>query len=100
MFLVQTSYGDQTYEVSTQFVHFKLSCFSHCLSIAFSRNFCYSSFGVSSALSAEEWAPADGSKWVEKDYSIDIEKMEKEASERMEEKIKELMGNIETVGKN
>lgn len=53
---------------------------------------------VRTALSAE-WQPADGSKWVEKDFEKDIQKLEKEAEERLDKKIAELKENIATVGK-
>lgn len=58
------------------------------------------SFGVRSELFAEEWTPADGAKWTENDFAADIAKIQKEAEERMEEKIQELMGNVESAGKN
>jgi hypothetical protein len=58
----------------------------------------HSTFGVRTALSAE-WEPADGSKWVEKDFAAEITKLEKEAEERLDEKIEELKGNVANVGK-
>lgn len=57
----------------------------------------YSSF-ARTALSAE-WTPPAGSKWVEKDFEKDIQKLEKEAEERLDKKIAELKDNIATVGK-
>lgn len=56
------------------------------------------SFCGRTALTAE-WQPADGSKWVEKDFEKDIQKLEKEAEERLDKKIAELKENIATVGK-
>ena len=50
-------------------------------------------------MSAEEWTPAEGDKWEEKDFEADIAKLEKEAEERLDAKIKELEANIATVGK-
>lgn len=38
-------------------------------------------------------------KWEEKDFESEINKLEKEAADRLDAKIKELEGNIETVGK-
>ena len=52
-----------------------------------------------SALAAEpQWAPPSG-EWVEKDYTAELKKLEKEAEERLDAKIAELMGKIETTGK-
>ena len=59
-----------------------------------------STFGVRTALAAEEWKPADGAEWKETNFEADIAKLEKEAEERLDAKIAELAGNIETVGKN
>lgn len=57
----------------------------------------YSTF-VRTALSAE-WEPAEGDKWEVKDFAGEIAKLEKEASKRLEDKIDELNGNVESVGK-
>mmetsp|Transcript_23745 Transcript_23745/g.33185 ORF Transcript_23745/g.33185 Transcript_23745/m.33185 type:complete len:80 (-) Transcript_23745:323-562(-) len=54
-------------------------------------------FSASTALKAE-WTPPEGTKWVEKDFEADINKLEKEAEERMDAKIKELTGNIASTG--
>jgi len=76
-----------------------LSCnvHSHHYYPSFQRKPFISTF-VRTALSAE-WQPADGSKWVEKDFEKDIQKLEKEAEERLDKKIAELKENIATVGK-
>lgn len=47
---------------------------------------------------AAEWAPPAGEKWVEKDFTAELQKLEKEAEERLESKIAEMMGNIEKTG--
>jgi mRNA-degrading endonuclease RelE of RelBE toxin-antitoxin system len=47
-----------------------------------------------------EWSPANGAKWVEKDFESEMKKMEKEAAERLDAKIKELEANIATAGKS
>ena len=46
---------------------------------------------------AAEWKPPAGD-WVEKDYTKELEKLEKEAEERLETKIAEMMTNIEKTG--
>mmetsp|Transcript_2918 Transcript_2918/g.4412 ORF Transcript_2918/g.4412 Transcript_2918/m.4412 type:complete len:82 (+) Transcript_2918:93-338(+) len=57
-------------------------------------------FGVRTALSAEsEWTPTDGTIWKETNYEIELNKLEKEAEARLDAKIKELEGNIASVGK-
>jgi RecB family endonuclease NucS len=54
------------------------------------------------ALAAEpvKWSPPEGSKWEEKDYELELKKLEKEAEERLDKKIDELMSKIETTGAN
>ena len=59
----------------------------------------FSAFGVRTALFAEEWTPAEGADWKETNFEADIQKLEKEAEKRLDEKIAELSGNIESVGK-
>ena len=49
------------------------------------------------ALSAE-WAPADGTKWEQKDYESELKKLEKEAEDRLDAKIADMMSKIETTG--
>ena len=56
------------------------------------------SFGVRTSLSAES-TPADGDKWVETNFEGAIDKLKKEAEDRLDDKIKELEGNVATVGK-
>eukprot|EP00594_Rhizosolenia_setigera_P004049 CAMPEP_0178952508 /NCGR_PEP_ID=MMETSP0789-20121207/7874_1 /TAXON_ID=3005 /ORGANISM="Rhizosolenia setigera, Strain CCMP 1694" /LENGTH=81 /DNA_ID=CAMNT_0020633607 /DNA_START=79 /DNA_END=324 /DNA_ORIENTATION=- len=58
-------------------------------------------FGTSTAVFAEpKWEPAEGYKWEEKDFESEIKKLESEAEDRLDAKIKELEGNIATVGQN
>lgn len=59
----------------------------------------YSTFGARTSALSAEWKPAEGMKWVEKDFAAEISKLEKEAEKRLDEKIKELEGNIANVGK-
>lgn len=61
----------------------------------------FGTFGTSTAVFADpEWAPADGYKWEEKDFESEIKKLESEAEDRLDAKIKELEGNVATVGQN
>eukprot|EP00568_Trieres_chinensis_P004977 CAMPEP_0183296728 /NCGR_PEP_ID=MMETSP0160_2-20130417/4168_1 /TAXON_ID=2839 ORGANISM="Odontella Sinensis, Strain Grunow 1884" /NCGR_SAMPLE_ID=MMETSP0160_2 /ASSEMBLY_ACC=CAM_ASM_000250 /LENGTH=83 /DNA_ID=CAMNT_0025458389 /DNA_START=100 /DNA_END=351 /DNA_ORIENTATION=- len=55
-------------------------------------------FGVKSSLSAEDWSPAEGMKWEEKDWESKLDKLQKEAEERLDDKIDDLMRNIATSG--
>jgi len=70
----------------------------------FSFNIHHDRFGVrpATAVSAEaaSWAPADGSKWEEKDFESELKKLEEEAEKRMDEKIKDMMSKIESTGSN
>jgi RecB family endonuclease NucS len=52
------------------------------------------------ALAAEplKWSPPEGSKWDEKDYEVELKKLENEAEERLDKKIDELMKKIDTTG--
>ena len=51
-------------------------------------------------LSAEPtWAPADGSKWEDKDFDAEFKKLQEEAESRLDKKIEELLANVEKVGK-
>jgi hypothetical protein len=45
-----------------------------------------------------EWSPKDGSKWEEKNYEVELKKLEQEAEERLDAKIAEMMSKIETTG--
>lgn len=44
------------------------------------------------------WTPPAGEKWVEKDYTAELDKLQKEAEERLDAKISEMMSNIESTG--
>lgn len=93
--VVYSYYQAETVNVRFKMFHNNVTHTHHISSCLFHQII---SFCVRTALSAE-WQPADGSKWVEKDFEKDIQKLEKEAEERLDKKIAELKENIATVGK-
>ena len=58
-------------------------------------------FGVArsqTSLSAEDWKPTGGEKWVEQDFETELKKLEKETEKRLDAKISEMVAKVESTG--